>query len=123
MLVVKTSCLELPKKYYRRADDKVVAYFEGFKAVAELNEEAFNEDEECDLTKCLCIRSFVEDMTVEEAFENGYWEFFSNNPFADEMIEIMDELVAYDLHILDEGDILCVVNEEGKIYEYTRNEI
>lgn len=98
VLVLKTSSLSIPNR--SGLDSNLINAFNSFKEVAE---------KEQDLTKHLCVRTIAEDMTDREAFEEGLYEFYSLNPFAEEMIDIMTYLVGYDMIILKECDILTEV--------------
>lgn len=102
MFIVKTESIKLPEGVVLKKE--AMEIFNLFKCHAFIAEKSKG-----DITKCLCLLPF-DDVEFKDVFEEGMYTYESTNPYADEMIELLEELSANARPILfDESDIFATI--------------
>lgn len=101
LLVIKTDSIKVA--------EGVVLNAKGEKILAEFKKIS-KAQERKDLTQCLCLEPWNEQDTIEDILDEGKYEFYSTNPVASEMFELLDELWKMARPMLfDKSDILATV--------------
>ena len=101
VLVVKTESIQLVEGV--KLTEEAMEIFNLFKCYAFIAEHT----EGGDLSQCLCLEPFSDTEVDDNFFEEGLYNYCSDNPYANEFVAILNELSEFARPILfTEDDIL-----------------
>ena len=105
VLVVKTESIQLIEDV--KLKEEAMEIFNLFKCYSYIAEHT----EDGDLSQCLCLEPFNDTEVDDTFFEEGLYNYCSDNPYANEFMAILNELSEFARPILfTEEDIIATLD-------------